>query len=70
MIICLKSNIKEIRPILLITWTKVEFSGQNDDNNRNIKPWVLRIRKVSMLPWHQKKEHYNKIKQFPRNDDK
>ena len=29
-------NVK-IRPILLKTWTKVEFSGQNDDNNRNIK---------------------------------
>ena len=23
--------------ILLKTWTKVELSGQNDDNNRNIK---------------------------------
>ena len=24
----------KIRPISLKTWTKVEFSGQNDDNNR------------------------------------
>ena len=29
-------NVKT-RPIRLKTWTKVEFSGQNDDNNRNIK---------------------------------
>ena len=27
----------KIRPISLETWTKVEFSGQNDDNNRKIK---------------------------------
>ena len=26
-----------IRPILLQIWTKVEFSGQNEDDNRNIK---------------------------------
>ena len=26
-----------IKPILLKTWTKVEFPGQNDDINRNIK---------------------------------
>ena len=44
MVICSKSIIKEdlnktvqIRPILLKTWTQVEFSGQNDDNNRNIR---------------------------------
>ena len=43
MVICSKSNIKDamdrnvqIRPILLKSWTQVEFSGQNDDNNRNI----------------------------------
>ena len=30
------TNVKT-RPILLKTWTKVEFSGQNDDNNRNMK---------------------------------
>ena len=29
-------NVK-IRPILLKTWTKVDFSGHNDENNRNIK---------------------------------
>ena len=27
----------KIRLIALKTWTKVEFSGQNDDNNRKIK---------------------------------
>ena len=27
----------QIRPIVLKTWTQVEFSGQNDDNNRNIR---------------------------------
>ena len=44
MVISSKSHIKgvvdknvKIRPILLKTWTKVEFSGQNDDNNINIK---------------------------------
>ena len=44
MVICSKSIIKgvinktvQIRPILLKTWTQVEFSGQNDDNNRNIR---------------------------------
>ena len=44
MVICSKSIIKgvmnktvQIRPILLKTWTHVEFSGQNDDNNRNIR---------------------------------
>ena len=26
----------QIRPNLLKTWTQVEFSGQNDDNKRNI----------------------------------
>ena len=26
-----------IKPILLTTWTRVEFSGQNDDNDRNVK---------------------------------
>ena len=43
-VICSKSNIKgvmdrsvEIRPIVLKTLTKVEFFGQNDDNNRNTK---------------------------------
>ena len=43
-IICSKYNIKgvvdknvKIRPILLKTLTEVEFSAQNDDNNRNIK---------------------------------
>ena len=44
MVICSKSIIKgvmnktvQIRPILLKTWTQVEFSGQNDNNNRNIR---------------------------------
>ena len=44
LLISSKSHIKGVvdgnvktRPILLKTWTKVEFSGQNDDNNRNIK---------------------------------
>ena len=44
MVICSKSIIKgvvdanvNIRPILLKTWTKVEYSGQNDFNNRNFK---------------------------------
>ena len=44
MVICYKSIIKgvvdenvNIRPILLKTWTKVKFSGQNDVNNRNFK---------------------------------
>ena len=44
MVISSKSHIKgvvdrnvKIRPILLKTWTKEEFSGQNDDNKRNIK---------------------------------
>ena len=44
MVISSKSHIKgvvdrnvKIRPILLKTWTKVEFSGQNDDIYRNIK---------------------------------
>ena len=43
-VICSKSNIQgvmdknaKIKPILLKTWTKVEFSGQNDDNDRNLK---------------------------------
>ena len=43
MIICSKSSIKgvidknvQIRPIFLKTWTKVKFSEQNDDNNRNV----------------------------------
>ena len=43
-VICSKSHIKGVvdknvktRPIQLKTWTKVEFSGQNDDNDRNIK---------------------------------
>ena len=43
MVICSKSNFKgamdrnvQIRPILLKSWTQVEFSGQNNDNNRNI----------------------------------
>ena len=27
----------KIRPISLKTWTKVDISGQNDDNNRKIK---------------------------------
>ena len=47
MVICPKSHIKgvadknvKIRPILLKTWTKVEFSGPNDDNDRNIKDSV------------------------------
>ena len=44
MVICSKSIIKvvmnktvQIRPIVLKTWTQVEFSGQNDDSNRNIR---------------------------------
>ena len=44
MVISSKSNIKgvidtnvQIRPILLKTWTQVEFSGQNDGNKRNIR---------------------------------
>ena len=44
MVICSKSHIKgvvdknvKIRPNFVETWTEVEFSGQNDDNNRNIK---------------------------------
>ena len=44
MVIGSKSHIKgvvdkdvKIRPISLKTWTTVEFSGQNDDNNRKIK---------------------------------
>ena len=44
MVICSKSIIKgimnrtvQIRLIVLKTWTQVEFSGQNDDNNRNIR---------------------------------
>ena len=44
MVICSKSIIKgvvdenvNIRPILLKTWTKVKFSGQNYVNNRNFK---------------------------------
>ena len=44
MVICPKSIIKgvmnktvQIRPIVLKTWTQVEFPGQNDDNNRNIR---------------------------------
>ena len=44
MVKCSKSIIKgvmnktvQIGPILLKTWTQVEFSGQNDDNNRNIR---------------------------------
>ena len=44
MVICSKSIIKgamnktvQIRPIVLKTWTQVEFSGQNDDNDRNIR---------------------------------
>ena len=27
----------QIRSIVLKTWTQVEFPGQNDDNNRNIR---------------------------------
>ena len=34
------------------------------------KPWMLRIRKVSMLPWQQKKNINNNVKHFPRNNDK
>ena len=44
MVTCSKSHFKgvveenvKIRAIILKTWTKVEFSGQNDNNNRNIK---------------------------------
>ena len=44
MVICSKSIIKgvvdanvNIRPILLKTWTKVEYSGQHDFNDRNFK---------------------------------
>ena len=44
MVICSNSNIKgamdktvQIRPILLKTWTQVDFSGHDDDNNRNIR---------------------------------
>ena len=44
MVIGFKSHFKEvvdkdvkIRPISLKTWTKVEFSGRNDDSNRKIK---------------------------------
>ena len=46
-VICSKSIIKgvinktvQIRRILLKTWTEVEFSGQNDDNNRNIRNFM------------------------------
>ena len=46
-VICSKSNIKGvmdknvyIRPIFLKTLTKIEFSGQNDDNNRIIKDFM------------------------------
>ena len=31
----------QLRPILLKTWTQIEFSGQNDDNNRNIRDFVI-----------------------------
>ena len=34
------------------------------------KPWMLRIRKVCMFPWQQRKIIYNEIKHFPRNNDK
>ena len=34
------------------------------------KPWMLRKRKVCKLPWQQKKNINNKIKAFPRNNDK
>ena len=47
MVISSKSDIKgvidinvQIRPILLKTWTQLEFSGQNDDNKRNIRDSV------------------------------
>ena len=87
-VICSKLNIKGVidknaymKPILLQIWTKVQFSGQNDDNNRNIKnsitiaswdisgvkPWMLRIRKACMLPWQQK---YNSNNNISRNTDK
>ena len=43
-VICSKSIIEgvmdtyvKIKPILLKTLTKVEFVGQNDENNRNMK---------------------------------
>ena len=48
MVICSKSIIKggmyktvQIRPIVLKTWTQVEFSGQNDANNRNIRDSMI-----------------------------
>ena len=58
--------------VLLKTWTTVESSGQNDDNDRNtkefydycirwdgFKPWMLRIRNLHacLIPWEQNKEH-------------
>ena len=61
MVISSKSHIKgvvdrnvKIRSILLKAWTKVDISGQNDDNNRNIKD------SMTIASWEiseQKKEH-------------
>ena len=68
MVICSKSIIKgvmkktvQIWPILLKTWTQVEFSGQNYDNNRNIRD------SMTIALWENID---NQIKHFPRNNDK